>query len=63
MSVTISDVAKQAGVSTATVSRVINGAHNVDAALRQKVRQTMREMGYVPNSIAQSLRQNRSPTF
>ncbi|HML48790.1 MAG TPA: LacI family DNA-binding transcriptional regulator, partial [Clostridia bacterium] len=52
-------MAKQAGVSTATVSRVINGAHNVDAALRQKVRQTMREMGYVPNSIAQSLRQNR----
>lgn len=63
MAVTISDVAKRAGVSTATVSRVINGATNVDGVLRGTVLRTMEEMGYVPNSIAQSLRHNRSRTI
>lgn len=63
MAVTISDVAKRAGVSTATVSRVINGANNVDEQMRQTVLRTMKEMGYIPNSIAQSLRQNRSKTI
>lgn len=60
MYIKIGDVAKRAGVSTATVSRVINGAENVDDILRQKVVQAMDDLGYVPNTLAQSLRQKRS---
>lgn len=60
MHIKISDVAKLAGVSTATVSRVINGAANVDGILRGKVLKAMSDLEYVPNTMAQSLRQKRS---
>ncbi len=60
MSVTINDVAKRAGVSIATVSRVIHGAETVNEQLGLNVRKAIAELGYVPNSIAQSLKQNCS---
>lgn len=58
--VTIKHVAKYAGVSIGTVSRVLNGAANVDTALRAKVLQVIRELGYKPNPVAQSLRSRNS---
>ncbi len=57
---TISDVAKRAGVSPGTVSRVINGASNVTPENREKVEQAIAELGYVPNVVARSLRLKRT---
>jgi LacI family transcriptional regulator len=51
----IYEVAELAGVSLATVSRVINPGAKVSEKTRQKVLAAMRELGYQPNSIAQSL--------
>lgn len=53
---TVLDVARAAGVSTATVSRVINGAPTVDKELTARVRKAVRETGYVPNAVGRSLR-------
>ncbi|MEI6894274.1 MAG: LacI family DNA-binding transcriptional regulator [Colwellia sp.] len=52
---TIYEVSKLAGVSLATVSRVINNNSKVSDKTRQKVQEAMVELGYRPNSIAQSL--------
>ena len=57
---TISDVAKRAGVSPVTVSRVINNAANVSPATRESVRRAIEELGYVPSGVAQSLRSKRT---
>jgi LacI family transcriptional regulator len=57
---TIYEVSKLAGVSLATVSRVINNSGRVTEKTRRKVEAAMRELGYRPNSIAQSLASNRS---
>jgi LacI family transcriptional regulator len=57
---TIYEVAKLAGVSLATVSRVINNSGKVTSATRGKVEAAMRELGYRPNAIAQSLASSRS---
>ena len=57
---TISDVAKRAGVSPATVSRVIQGAGNVRPDTRDKVQRAIEELGYVPSLAAQSLRSKRT---
>lgn len=57
---TISDVAKRAGVSPVTVSRVINNAANVSPATRENVRRAIEELGYVPSGVAQSLRSKRT---
>ena len=51
----IYEVAKLAGVSLATVSRVINPSAKVTEKTRQKVLVAMKELGFQPNSIAQSL--------
>lgn len=55
MAVTISEVAKAAGVSTATVSRVINNSTSITPATREKTLAIMKELNYVPNSLAQGL--------
>ncbi|MFC2030938.1 substrate-binding domain-containing protein [Chloroflexota bacterium] len=60
---TINDVARQAGVSPATVSRVIQGAQNVRPSTREKVERAIRELGYVPSAVAQSLRSKRTRSF
>lgn len=46
--VTINDVAQRAGVSIATVSRVVNGSQDVSPALKSRIEQVMAEMDYVP---------------
>lgn len=51
----IYDIAEAAGVSIATVSRVINGKDNVSAQTRQKVEQVIAERGYTPNVFARGL--------
>ena len=57
---TIGDVARRAGVSVVTVSRVINGARNVRPVTRQRVEQAIQELGYVPSVAARSLRSRRT---
>lgn len=54
-SVTLDDVAKHAGVSYQTVSRVINQAPHVSSRTRAKVEQAMLALNYVPNRVAQQL--------
>lgn len=53
--VTIYDIAKAAGVSYATVSRVMNNKSDVSPKTAEKVRSVMRELGYTPNRIARAL--------
>ena len=57
---TISDVASNAGVSTATVSRVIAGVGYVAVKTKAKVNKSISELQYQPSSIAQSLRRQSS---
>ena len=57
---TITHVARRAGVSPVTVSRVINNAPNVRVETREKVERVIRELGYVPNEVARSLRSRRT---
>jgi LacI family transcriptional regulator len=58
--VTISDVAKAAGVSMKSVSRVINREPNVSEALRQRVEVAIDALGYVPEPAARSLAGGRA---
>jgi LacI family transcriptional regulator len=57
--VTLYDVARHAGVSIATVSRVLHGQDAVREATRVKVRAAIEELGYVPDGAAQSLARSR----
>ncbi len=61
--VTIYEVAKEADVSLATVSRVINGSNIVKEATRKKVEEAINKLGYRPNAIAQGLALQRSTTI
>jgi DNA-binding LacI/PurR family transcriptional regulator len=60
---TLEDVAQVAGVSRATVSRVINGVRNVDPQLHQVVWNAVDATGYVPNRAARSLVTRRTGTL
>ncbi|WP_302334238.1 LacI family DNA-binding transcriptional regulator, partial [uncultured Romboutsia sp.] len=53
--ITIKDVAKKAGVSISTVSRVINDSKPVTDEVKQKVLDVIKETGYIPNPLARSL--------
>jgi len=57
---TIYEVSELAGVSVATVSRVVNDSGRVSEKTRSKVLAAMQQLGYRPNSIAQALASNRS---
>ena len=57
--VTLYDVAKHAGVSIATVSRVLHGQDRVRESTRAHVRAAIEELGYVPDGAAQSLARSR----
>lgn len=57
---TIYDVARTAGVSPKTVSRVLNGDAPVGAETRKKVKEAMLKLGYVPSNAARMMRSNRS---
>jgi LacI family transcriptional regulator len=59
MSRTLYDVAREAGVSTATVSRVVHGQDRVSPATRQRVLEVIEALGYVPDSAAQSMARRR----
>lgn len=61
--ITIYEVAKEADVSLATVSRVINGSGAVKKATQEKVAQAIEKLGYRPNAIAQGLALSRTTTI
>ena len=61
--ITIKDVAKEAGVSITTVSHVINETRYVDPGTKQRVVDAMDKLGYLPNSIARSLRSGKTKTI
>lgn len=58
---TLSDVAKHAGVSTATVSRVINGSGTVHPDTRERVEKAVAHLGYEPDRVARRLRGRDRP--
>src|SRR5512142_2021396 len=60
---TIKQVAKVAGVSTQTVSRVINERPDVAPETRERILTTINELGYQPSALARSLIQQRSYTL
>lgn len=57
------DVARLAGVSHQTVSRVINGATSIRPATRQRVLRAIEQLGYRPNTAARTLVSGRSRTL
>ena len=60
---TLEAVARRAGVSRATVSRVVNGSTTVAVAIREAVHQAVAELGYVPNQAARSLVTQRTESI
>jgi LacI family transcriptional regulator len=61
--VTIREVARLAGVSPATVSKVLNGARHVSADAKQRVNRAVELLGYKPNNIARSLKTRSTRTL
>lgn len=57
---TLKDVAARAGVSVATVSYCINNTHNLHPATRAKINQAIKDLNYIPNSQARSLKSRTS---
>ena len=60
---TIRDVATEAGLSTATVSRVLNNNGNVDVALAARVNEAVDRLGYRANPLGRALRRQRTPIW
>jgi LacI family transcriptional regulator len=60
---TLEDIAKQAGVSRSTVSRVVNGYPNVREDVRKRVLEVIQNTGYHPNAAARTLASQRSWTL
>ncbi|HET6160159.1 MAG TPA: LacI family DNA-binding transcriptional regulator [Dongiaceae bacterium] len=60
--VTIADVARRAGVSTGTVSHVLNGTASVRPDKRDRVEAAIRELSFRPNALARSLIARSRPT-
>lgn len=58
--VSIKDIARHCGVSTATVSKALNGQKDVGESTRELVRAAAVELGYQPNSAARALKTNRT---
>jgi len=61
--VTIKDVARAAGVSSMTVSRVLNDRPDVSPKTRKRIQEVIEELAYAPSKIARSLSQGRSSTI
>ncbi|NVZ70836.1 LacI family DNA-binding transcriptional regulator [Pseudomonas costantinii] len=61
--VTMDDVASRAGVSTSTVSHVLNGTRKVSPATVLAVQQAIQQLGYVPNTLARSLARSSTSTI
>lgn len=62
MTVTIYDVAREAKVSMATVSRVVNGNPNVKPATRERVNEVITRLNYRPNAVARGLASKKTTT-
>ncbi|WP_404329565.1 catabolite control protein A [Mesobacillus maritimus] len=62
MNITIYDVAREANVSMATVSRVVNGNPNVKPITRKKVMEVIDRLGYRPNAVARGLASKKTTT-
>lgn len=60
--VTIYDVAREAKVSMATVSRVVNGNNNVRKETRERVEEVIKRLHYQPNAVAQGLASKKTTT-
>ena len=60
MTITLEQIAKLAGVSLTTASRVINGFPGVRPTTRERVLQIIRQYGYQPNPVARSLAAQRT---
>jgi LacI family transcriptional regulator len=63
MTVTIKDVAREANVSVATVSRALNGQHNVAEAVRRRIQEVAKRLRYTPHHAARSLSSRRTRTI
>lgn len=63
MAASIKDVAREAGVSIATVSRVLNGINVVNEDTKKKVLEAIDKLGYRPNILARSLKTHKSSTI
>lgn len=61
--VTLKMIAQHCGVSTATVSKALNGAADINRDTALRVRQTASKLGYLPNAAARTLKTNRSLNF
>jgi len=62
VNITIYDVAREANVSMATVSRVVNGNPNVKPVTRKKVSEVIERLGYRPNAVARGLASKKTTT-
>ena len=62
MAITIYDISQKAGVSIATVSRVINGSGNVRPSTKKKVLDIIRQYDYTPNAFARGMGLNSIKT-
>lgn len=60
---TIKDIAREAGVSLATVSRVINRKDNVSDEMRERVEEVIKKLGYNPNNAARALARRKTNTI
>ena len=60
MAITIKDVAKEAGVSIATVSKVINGKPSISEPTRLRVLEVIKQLNYHPNAQACNFARERS---
>lgn len=61
--ITIYDIAKKLGISTATVSRALNNSQSISEKTRKRVQEAARELGYRNNSFAKNLRKQKSHTI
>lgn len=58
--VSLKDIAGRCGVSVATVSKALNDHSDIGADTKERIRQTAKELGYVPNAAAKSMKTNRT---
>ncbi len=58
--VSIKDIAQACGVSTATVSKALNNRNDVNPTTRERVQETAKALGYLPNAMARALKTNRT---
>ena len=63
MTITIYDVAKEAKVSMATVSRVVNNNPNVKEGTRLRVQEVIKKLRYTPNAVARGLASKKTTTI